>query len=133
VGNWPSQPPLYNEYLFSISPQQTPPGSIPANAVVTAISGDATWTRNAPSGFHYEHAICLGNTSTCLIFTGTAASSWSIPYTPLPAGFPTINASTTKLIYAARVTDGTNPSVYPALNPPPTLTFMHNMTIYYTY
>jgi hypothetical protein len=133
VSNWSPQPPLYNEFLWSIGPAQTPPGSIPANAVVTAISGDATWSRNAPTGFHYEHAICFGTTSTCLIFPATAASSWSIPYTALPAGFPTINASTTRLIYAARVTDGTNPRIYPAINPPLTLTAFHDMSIYYTF
>jgi hypothetical protein len=134
LSNWTWQPQLYNKYLFSIGPTLSPPAGIPSNAVVTGVSGYTTWNQNAPSGFHWEHDVCFGNTSTCVIFVSSSGNSWSIAQTSLPAGFPTIDASTTSVIYAAHVTDGnSNPTSYPAINPPLYITPTHALTIYYSY
>jgi hypothetical protein len=46
---------------------------VPADAVITAVSGYAGWNDNAPGGQHYEHAICFNTSSTCTVFPGTAA------------------------------------------------------------
>jgi hypothetical protein len=130
VATW-SQPQLYNEYLWSRGAFITPPATVPAGAVITAVSGYAGWNDNAPGGQHYEHAICFNTSSTCTVFPGTAANYWSIPSTPVGGALP---AATTKIDYAARTTDGdSNPTTYPAINPPRYLTTSRGLTVYYTY
>jgi hypothetical protein len=44
-----------------------------------------------------------------------------------------LNASTTKIIYGARITDGTIPSIHQAINAPTELYPTHAITIYYSY
>lgn len=130
LNDWTGQPSLYNRFIWSIGPQLSPPAGLPSNAVVTGVSASTSWSNSAPSGFYYQHAICFGSTSQCWIFSSSGANYWAIPETPVTGAF---DASTTSIIYGARVTDGTNPSIKPAISPPIYLLPSHSITIHYSF
>jgi hypothetical protein len=131
VSNW-SHPSIYNTRFWINGATLSPPAGIPADAVVTSVSGMFTWYQAAPYGMNYEGRLCDYNTQACVPFGGSAYPSlpnnWSATTTAY-AGKP---AATWKLFFAAQVNDYSSSSIHPAINPPRYMT-SRSITVNYEY